>query len=76
MKLPRLLLFLWNMWLKIGHGTGQIMSTIILTILWIVGFGLYAIFWRIAHLIQKKTSAESFWIDSPESTAQNMHYPF
>lgn len=53
------------------------MSTIILTILWIVGFGIYAIILKIISiptLFRKKP--ETYWINVKPETAETMKYPF
>ena len=46
-----------------SHILGMIMSTIILTILWIVGFGIYAVILKIVTLPARfRKSPDSYWI--------------
>jgi len=53
------------------------MSTIILTILWIVGFGIYAIVLKIISIPSLfKKQPESYWIDVKPETIDHMKYPF
>ena len=76
MKVPAPLLWLKKGWMAFAHVLGRIMSTIILTILWIVGFGVYAIVLKIISirkLWQKKP--ESYWIDVSEKE-RNLKYQF
>jgi len=77
MKIPEPLLPLYNAWMKFSHVLGLIMSTIILTILWIVGFGLYAIVLRIIHIPRLfKKHPDSYWITTKPTPLEEMRYPF
>ncbi|MBT3293284.1 hypothetical protein HN512_02880 [Candidatus Peregrinibacteria bacterium] len=60
-------------WMKFSHILGIIMSKIILSILWIVGFGLYAIIWRLCHL--KKKKKDSYWVEISKE-GNSMKYSF
>ncbi|MDP7477042.1 MAG: hypothetical protein QF442_01180, partial [Candidatus Peribacteraceae bacterium] len=42
-KLPPPISWIYALWKKFSHVLGIIMTFIILTVLWIVGFGVYAI---------------------------------
>ena len=60
-----------------SHYLGIVMSTIILTILWLVVFGAYAIImklWRLPKLFAK--APESFWVDTPKDFENSMRYQF
>ncbi len=77
MNAPKPLKLLWKGWMAFSHVLGLIMSTIILTVLWIVGFGIYAIILRIVRIpkiFQKP--AQSFWIDVSPDPKEHMRYPF
>ncbi len=54
------------------------MSKIILTILWIVGFGIYALIFRCIRLFVKKAEApaDTFWIDVPALQPDDLHRQF
>lgn len=77
MSLPFPLRALWRGWMAFSHVLGMIMSTIILTILWIVGFGIYAIILRIIQIPSffRKTP-ETYWIDAKPASVEEMRYPF
>tara|TARA_Y100000310_G_scaffold309103_1_gene352873 strand:+ start:204 stop:521 length:318 start_codon:yes stop_codon:yes gene_type:complete len=51
-----------NLWMKFSHGLGEVMSRIILTLLWIVGFGPYSIVWKIIHLFKGKKK-DTYWVE-------------
>jgi len=72
-KLPGILKLQHKAWLKFSHVFGEIMSKIILTILWIVGFGPYAIVWKIIHL--KKKKKDTYWIEFSDEN-NSLKYPF
>lgn len=77
MKLPAPLRILWKGWMIFSHVLGIIMSTIILTVLWIVGFGIYAIILKIISIPSLfKKHPETYWIDVKPETVDNMRYPF
>lgn len=77
MAIPSFLRPLWHGWMRFSHAVGLVMSTIILTILWIVGFGIYAIILRIVRIpkIFQKPAA-SYWIDVSPDPKEHMRYPF
>ncbi|MBI3331830.1 hypothetical protein HYZ99_02610, partial [Candidatus Peregrinibacteria bacterium] len=54
MNLPPPFSWLWSAWMAFSHALGMVMSKIILTILWVVGFGLYGIVLKVIGLFQKK----------------------
>ncbi len=76
-KLPPPLSWLWSAWLLFGQVLGKIMSKIILTVLWIVGFGIYGIIHRILCLFtKKKADAATYWIDVPPVKPGDLHRQF
>ena len=69
MKLPPPLSWCWDAWNEFSRVLGRVMSWIILTILWIVGFGLYAIIHKIIRLSVGKAQAPgTFWINAESET--------
>jgi len=62
-----------SMWMKFSHALGAVMSKIILTVLWLVGIGFYAIFWKLGHLRTKKK--ETYWVEI-DNKENNMKYSF
>lgn len=72
-KLPLPFKMQHKAWEKFSHVLGLIMSKIILTLLWIVGFGPYAIVWRLAHLKSKKK--DSYWVEI-DNEHNNLKYSF
>jgi len=68
---------LWHGWMRFSHAVGFVMSTIILTILWIAGFGLYAMMLKIVTFPSRfRKEPNSFWIASEQDPIENMRYPF
>jgi hypothetical protein len=77
MKLPPPLSWLWAAWKKFGEILGKIMSKIILTVLWIVGFGLYGIIRKVAVLFMKKEGfKESYWVPATPPQPGDLHRQF
>jgi hypothetical protein len=77
MKLPPPLNWLWKAWMAFSHVLGRIMSFLILTVLWIVGFGIYGIIGKIIRLFaKKKETPASFWIDVPPLGPEHLKRQF
>jgi hypothetical protein len=55
---------------------GKVMSAIILTILWIIGFGLYGIVLKIIALTRKEEPKASYWVTLEKNPQDNMKYQF
>ncbi|OGJ63485.1 hypothetical protein A3A67_01315 [Candidatus Peribacteria bacterium RIFCSPLOWO2_01_FULL_51_18] len=57
-------------WMKISRAIGVVMSSILLTVLWVTVFGIYALILKLAHLFGAgKSRAQSLWIPvNPEET--------
>jgi hypothetical protein len=73
MKLPTPFKELWTAWKEISHAIGVVMSSIILTALWILVFGTYAIILKIPSLFAKKTNPGSFWRDASKEHSDFKH---
>ncbi len=77
MKLPPPLSWLWAAWKLFAEILGKIMSKIILTILWIVGFGTYGIILKCIWVFRRKPpTAASYWIDVPPAPPGDLHHQF
>ncbi|MBI2636124.1 hypothetical protein HYW84_02245 [Candidatus Peregrinibacteria bacterium] len=77
MKIPPPFNWLWSAWKIFGAAVGKAMSKVILTILWIAGFGLYAIILKIMRLFAKKSRApDTYWIDVPPPQPGDLHRQF
>ena len=73
-KLPKALQKAFDLWMKFAHALGYVMSRVILTILWIVVFGPYAIIWKLTH--RQKKNPDSYWIEIDKSVEQKLEYQF
>jgi len=77
MEVPLPLRFLWKGWMAFSHALGMVMSTVILTVLWIVGFGIYAMVMKLIMLPKRfKKAPDSHWIVVKPDPIENMRYPF
>jgi len=76
MKLPPPLSWLWSGWKAFSHALGFVMSKIILTILWLTAFTVYALIMKISARFQKKTKPESYWVDTQPDFKNSMKYQF
>ncbi len=77
MKLPPPLSWFYDAWMEFSKALGFIMSKIILTILWIIGFGTYGIILKIMKLFRKeKVTRDSYWIDVPPTPPDDLHHQF
>lgn len=54
---------IYRLWMSLSHILGRIMSTILLSMLWILVFGIYAIILKISGLCSGKHFRETYWID-------------
>jgi len=59
-----------------SHALGMVMSKIILTILWLTAFTIYAVCIKIGALFQKKTKPDSYWVDAQPDFKDSMKYQF
>jgi|GEM_PF-3942091 len=60
----------WEGWKRAGHAIGIVLSFVVLTMLWIVAFGLYALIMKCGRVF-KDTAPATYWRavdpDYPES---------
>lgn len=76
MTLPPPFSWLYKGWMVFSHLLGMIMSKIILTLLWIVGFGLYAIVLKAINLVKKEPPKITYWQIPPEEFEGRLKYQF
>lgn len=76
MNLPPPLSWLWSSWKKFSHVLGLVMSTIILTVLWMVGIGIYAIAMKAGRLFQSGKEPATWWVAVPEQSPQGLERQF
>ncbi|PIR53740.1 hypothetical protein COU75_04475 [Candidatus Peregrinibacteria bacterium CG10_big_fil_rev_8_21_14_0_10_42_8] len=69
--------WIYSLWKKFSHVFGTVMSFIILTVLWIIGFGIYAIILKIITLPKRFQKApDTYWIDTEPTTNDSMKHQF
>lgn len=76
MNLPPPLSWLYRGWMAFSHVLGMIMSKVILTVLWIVGFGFYAIVLQCIRLVKREPPKQSYWEVPPEEFEGRLKYQF
>ena len=76
MKLPPPLNWFYEAWMEFGHVFGRIMSFLILTVLWVVGFGAYGIVMKIGRLFTKTEPKQTYWLDVPHSKDDSLTLQF
>ncbi len=59
--------------MKLSHVIGLIMSSIILTVLWVIVFGIYAIILKIVNTFGKHPAQESYWWDVSQEHSDFQH---
>ena len=76
-RLPPPLKAGYNVWKAFAHVLGIIMSFLILTLLWIFGFGIYAIIIQLITLPKRfRKEPDSYWIDVEPTTVESMKHQF
>ena len=76
-RLPAPIKILYGLWKKFAHVLGVIMSFLILTILWVVGFGVYAIVLKVITLPNRfRSKPNSYWIECEPTTLDSMKNQF
>lgn len=76
-KLPFPISTLFSLWKTFAAGLGAVMNFLILTILWIVGFGTYAIILKIIRLPKLFASdPKTYWIPSEAVTSESLQRQF
>lgn len=73
MVIPKVLRPAWNAWMTVGHAIGVVMSSILLTILWVFLFGAYAISLKFIALFARHKKRDSYWWDVTEEPTDFTH---
>lgn len=73
MTVPKPLRTAYDLWMRFAHVLGRIMSFILLTILWLTIFALYAVVIKLVHLFRKKSPSETYWIDVSTESSDLRH---
>ena len=76
MSLLQLLKKVKDGYLAVSHAIGAVMSRILLTVLWIVVFGIYAILIKCLRIIGVMHPERTGWQSVPTETAEHVHYQF
>ena len=63
----------YSLWMRFSHILGRVVSCILLTVLWIVVFGVYAIALKIMRLFASKTKTDTYWIDVSRETTDSRY---
>lgn len=74
-----LLRILYRFWMKFARVAGRVNSAIILSLLFILLLGPYALVWKLAHLlVERKRKESSFWLEKKyiPPTSDNLKRPF
>lgn len=76
-NLPTPIKQIYALWETFSHYLGIVMSFLILTVLWIIGFGTYGIILKIISLPKRfAREPESYWITATSSTKETMSQQF
>ena len=76
-RLPPPISWIYAVWKTFSPVLGVIMSFLILTILWIVGFGIYAIIMKVITIPKRfRNDPDSYWIDCEPTTVESMKHQF
>lgn len=75
-RLPSPVRGIYALWEKFAKAFGLVMSTIILTVFWIVMIGIYAVISKIITLFQKKNPSDTYWIPSEPHPVEAMSRQF
>ena len=76
MPIKSFLKILKDYYLEIIKPIGLVMSAVVLTILWVVIFGIYAILTKLLRTIGVMKSVPTGWQDCPSEPPENVHYQF
>ena len=76
MLLPPLLRRLWNAWKAVGHRIGIVMGFVLLSVLWITIFGIYALCRKCAGLLKRPSPLASYWQPVPPDYPNSLDHEF
>jgi hypothetical protein len=76
MRLPPPLSWLWQGWKAVSQVIGRVMSFIILTVLWVIGFGAYGIVLKVIGLFKKEEPKRTYWVDLEPMAEDSLVHQF
>ncbi len=74
MRIPAPLQPAYDAWMAFSKALGRVMSFIILTVLWVVGFGIYGIVKKIMNVVTAKSQTNSYWLPADVNTDMNRQF--
>lgn len=75
-SLPSPLRWLWEGWKRVSRAIGIAMSFIVLTVLWIVAFGLYALVMKCGKLFRRTPLPATYWRDVDPDYPESLSHGF
>jgi uncharacterized membrane protein (DUF373 family) len=75
MRIPKPLKPIVDAWMAFSRALGKVMSFILLTVVWVVVFGIYGIVLKIIRLFQQEDSS-STWKEPIPEDAKTMKFSF
>ncbi len=73
MTIPKPLKPLYDAWMAVSHFIGLIMSSVMLSIIWVVVFGAYAVIIKTVGLFGAKRRTGSYWADVSGEVSDFQH---
>ncbi len=65
-----------KLWLALSHSLSFVMSSILLAILWMTLFALYALILKIFRFFGRPSFVSTYWIETSNSEQGNMSQQF
>lgn len=65
-----------HLWMAVSRFIGTIMGFILLAVLWVVVFGLYAIVWKIVHAAARRETGSTWIAVSPVRDPHHLERQF
>ena len=75
-QLPRPLQRAKDLWMAMSHAMGRVVSWILLSILWALVFGVYALIMKSARLFRRSGAPDSYWKPCPPEFPESMRHQF
>lgn len=63
-------------WMAVSHSVGLIFSSILLTLLWLLGIGSYAVIFMVFNIFHRKTPSQTYWLPTPKNSTHDLEHPF
>ena len=75
-RLPSPIREIYALWEKFAKALGLVMSTIILTVFWIVMIGIYAVIMKIIAMFAAEERTDTYWVASEPHPVEAMSRQF